>query len=118
MRRWIVATCLALSVGCGGDDDGDGSNPGADGGGDPADPDGGSSHEEPYGDCAGGGEDTTPPDAELCLHDETNPNADPIAVIEYEFVTYEGQGHVKVAASKRVPLDILAFVERRRLEQR
>ena len=26
-------------------------------------------------------------------------------------VTYEGQGHVKVAASKRVPPDVLAFVE-------
>ena len=29
-----------------------------------------------------------------------------------ELVTYEGQGHVKVAASKRVPQDVLAFVER------
>jgi pimeloyl-ACP methyl ester carboxylesterase len=28
-------------------------------------------------------------------------------------VTYEGQGHVKVASSKRVPQDVLAFVERR-----
>ena len=28
-------------------------------------------------------------------------------------VRYEGQGHVKVASSRRVPLDVLAFVERR-----
>lgn len=28
-------------------------------------------------------------------------------------VTYEGQGHVKVAASRRVPLDVLAAVEHR-----
>lgn len=34
-----------------------------------------------------------------------------------ELITYEGQGHMRVAASKRVPQDILGFVERHRLEQ-
>jgi hypothetical protein len=94
MRHWIAATCLALAVGCGGDDDG-GSTPGADGGGDPG-ADGGTSYEPPYGNCAGE-EDTSPPDDELCLYDEADPEAtDPIAVIEYEFVTYEGQDAVHI----------------------
>ena len=97
MRHWIAAAWLVLSVGCGGDDDeGDGNNPGADGGGGGGDNDAAASYEPPYGNCAGE-EDTTPPDAELCLHDESNPDADPIAVIEYEFVTYQGQDAVHIS---------------------
>ena len=92
MRHCIVATCLVRSVGCGWDDDG--STPGADGGG--GDSDAAASYEPPYGNCAGE-EDTTPPDDQLCLHDETNPDADPIAVIEYEFVEYQGQDAVHIS---------------------
>lgn len=95
MKRWFLATSLVLAVGCGGDDDagGDGA-PGADAGGDPG-ADAASPYEPPYGDCAGA-EETDPPDAQLCLHDEENPEADPVAVIEYEFVTYQGQEAVHI----------------------
>jgi hypothetical protein len=94
MKPWLAALCLVLCVGCGGDDDGDGT-PAADGGGDPGDPDGGTPYEPPYGNCAGE-EEQDPPDDQLCLHDQENPDAEPIAVIEYEFVTYESKETVHI----------------------
>ena len=94
MRHWTLSFALVLVVGCGGDDDG-GSTPGADAGGDPGDPDAGAPYDPPYGNCAGE-EDTSPPDDQLCLHDQENPDAEPIAVIEYEFVTYEDKDTVHI----------------------
>jgi hypothetical protein len=95
MRQWILSFALVLVVGCGGDDDG--STPGADGGEDPgADADPGTTYEPPYGNCAGE-EDTTAPDDELCLYDEADPEAtEPVAVIEYEFVEYDGKDTVHI----------------------
>jgi hypothetical protein len=97
MRHWLLATCLSLAVGCGGDDDG--SNPGSDGGGggdDGGGGDAGTSYVPPWGDCAGGDEQP-PPDDSLCLFDEADPQAtDPVAVIEYEFVTYMSQDAVHI----------------------
>ncbi len=94
MRQTILAAGLLLFVACGGDDDG-GSNPGADGGGDPG-ADGGTAYEPPYGNCAGE-ETQDPPDDELCLYDEADPEATtPVAVIEYEFVEYQGKDTVHI----------------------
>ncbi len=93
MRHWIIATSLALAVGCGGDDDG-GGTPGADGGGDGAD--GGTDYVPPWGSCSGSSE-APPPDGDLCLYNEADPQApEPVAVIEYEFVTYENQDAVHI----------------------
>ena len=92
MRHPILATGLILFVACGGDDDG--SSPGADGGDQGAD--GGTAYEPPYGNCAGE-ETQDPPDGELCLYDEADPEAtDPVAVIEYEFVEYQGKDTVHI----------------------
>jgi hypothetical protein len=97
MRHWFLATCLVLSVGCGGDDDGGGdSNPGVDAGGDPDDPDASTPYEPPYGNCAGE-ETQDPPEGELCLYDEADPEStDPVAVIEYEFVEFDGKDTVHI----------------------
>jgi hypothetical protein len=94
MRHWILSLALIPVVGCGGDDDG-GSTPGADAGEDPGADGGGTPYEPPYGNCAGEAEQD-PPDDQLCLHDETDPDAAPVAVIEYEFVTYQGQEAVHI----------------------
>lgn len=95
MRRCLALVATIVLAACGGDDDGaavDGGPGGGDGG---PGADAAPAYEPPYGDCAGG-EEQPPPDDQLCLHDEENPDAEPIAVIEYEFVTYDGKETVHI----------------------
>lgn len=73
---------LAASFGCGDSGGGGGDD---DDGGDAA-------YEPPFESCAGESEPPDPPDDSLCLgaEGEDDPDAPPLAVIEQEYVTYEG----------------------------
>jgi hypothetical protein len=54
----------------------------------------------PYQDCAGSGSGsaTQPPSGSLCLVDPVMPVAPPLAVLEHEFVTYNGVDAIHISA--------------------
>jgi hypothetical protein len=81
---WVVLAGLSLVLACGDSGDGDSGDDGDDG-------DDGAPYAPPFESCAGESEPPAPPDDSLCLGAEgDDPDAPPLAVIEQEFVTYEG----------------------------
>jgi hypothetical protein len=99
MGERVVIFAVVLAA-CGGSSGGDGDGGGGGGGIDAGTAD--AAYVPPYASCAGEGAPTTPPSGSLCLVPmDPGVGTVPLAVIEHEFVTYEGVPAVHI----RIVLD-------------